>query len=342
MLKFLNILTEANPNVNLNMEILSKGEITMKRNKKIIALIISVLMILAIPMSAFAAPGSGTPIGTQREQEKFAYEKSLNAPLLINDNAYTEEPFWPYDENHLYESEDGYVWEYWNTEKLNWKHAKENYDWLFRDLEDGTIEASGGPKVNNVVIPSSLDGKTVTAFRDVSRSERLDESENTLSVTIPDTVKEIPAAAFHNKTSIKRIIIGKGVTAIHARAFNNTGANVGGVELDFCGTEEQWNDIVVWNAPNVFGDSTYWAVTNFNWVGNISEFPGENLRPIKSNVNAVNFNVDPDSFDPLVPEEKEEEEPTFFEKLVATGKTIVAKITEFFVVIAGKIKKIFG
>ena len=129
---------------------------------------------------------------------------------------------------------------------------------------------------------------------------------------------------------------------INADAFSNTGINFGGVELNFCGTEEQWNDIIVWNAPNVFGDSSYWAVTNFNWIGNISEFPGTELRPIKSNVNAVNFNVDPDSFEPLVPEEKEEEEPTFFEKLVATGKTIVAKITEFFVVIAGKIKKIFG
>ena len=342
MLKFLNILTEANPNVNLNMEILSKGEITMKRNKKIIALIISVLMILAIPMSAFAAPGSGTPIGTQREQERFAYEKSLNAPLHINDNAKTEEPLWPYDENHQYVDEDGYVWEYWPGEKINWKHSKEIYEWLFRELEDGTIEVTGGPKVNNVVIPSSLDGKTVTEFRIVSRSGCLDKSENTLSVTIPDTIREIPSYAFHNNMELKRVIIGKGVTTIHALAFNNAGGNVGGVELDFCGTEEQWNNIVVWNVPDPFGDFSYWAVTNFNWVGNISEFPGKNLEPIKSNVNAVNFNVDPDSFEPLVPEEKEEEEPTFFEKLVATGKTIVAKITEFFVVIAGKIKKIFG
>ena len=314
----------------------------MKRNKKIIALIISVLMVLAIPMSAFAAPGSGTPIGSQEEQERFAYEKSLNAPLLINDNAKTEEPFWPYDENHQYVDEDGYVWEYWPSEKINWKHSKENYDWWFRNLEDGTIEVCFGPKVNNVVIPSSLDGKTVTAFRNVAMSGSLDESENALSVTIPDTIREIPAAAFHNNMELKRVIIGKGVTAIHARAFNNTGASVGGVELDFCGTEEQWNNIVVWNVPDAFGDSTYWAVTNFNWLGNIFEFPGKNLEPIKSNVNAVNFNVDPDSFEPLVPEEKEEEEPTFFEKLVATGKTIVAKITEFFVVIAGKIKKIFG
>lgn len=322
----------------------------MKRNKKIIALIISVLMIPAIPMSAFAAPGSGTPIGTQAEQERFVNEKAYYADLLYNDNAYTEEPFWPYElhteesgeQYYLYTDSDGYVWQYWEGEKINWKHAKENYDWRFRDLEDGTIEVSGGPRVNNVVIPSSLDGKTVTAFRDVARSGGVSEEEQTLSVTIPDTVKEIPYCAFHNKVTLKRIIIGKGVEVINADAFSNTGINFGGVELNFCGTEEQWNDIIVWNAPNVFGDSSYWAVTNFNWIGNISEFPGTELRPIKSNVNAVNFNVDPDSFEPLVPEEKEEEEPTFFEKLVATGKTIVAKITEFFVVIAGKIKKIFG
>ena len=315
----------------------------MKKIKKIIALIISVLMILAIPMSAFAAPGSGTPIGTQAEQERFAYEKSLNAPLLINDNAYTEEPLFgdDYDENHEHVDENGVVWWY-DGQKLNFRRATENPEWSYRELEDGTIEVTGGPMVNNVVIPSSLDGKTVTAFRYVTMSGSLDKSENTLSVTIPDTIREIPAAAFHNSMELKRVIIGKGVTSIEARAFNNAGANSGGVELDFCGTEEQWNNIVVWNVPDAFGDSTYWAVTNFNWLGNISEFPGTSLTPITTDVNAVNFNVDPDSFEPLVPEEKEEEEPTFFEKLVATGKTIVAKITEFFVVIAGKIKKIFG
>lgn len=342
MLKFLNILTEANTNVNLNMEILSKGEITMKRNKKIIALIISVLMILAIPMSAFAAPGSGTPIGTQAEQERFASERAYYADVFFNDNAYTEEPLFgdDYDENHEHVDENGVVWWY-DGRKLNFRRATENPEWSYRELEDGTIEVAGGPHVNNVVIPSSLDGKTVTAFRDVAVSGGVSEEEQTLSVTIPDTIKEIPSYAFHNKVTLKRIIIGKGVTTIHALAFNNAGGNVGGVELDFCGTEEQWNNIVVWNVPDPFGDFSYWAVTNFNWVGNISEFPGKNLKPIKSNVNAVNFNVDPDSFEPLAPEEKEEE-PTFFEKLVATGKTIVAKITEFFVVIAGKIKKIFG
>ena len=313
----------------------------MKRNKKIIALIISVLMILAIPMSAFAAPGSGTPIGSHEEQKKFANERAYYADLFYNDYAYTEEPLWPYDENHLYEAEDGYVWEYWETEKINWRHAKENYDWRFRELEDGTIEVSGGPMINNVVIPSSLDGKTVTKFRNVATAGWLDLSKNTLSVTIPDTVTEIPTFAFHNCSELKRVIIGKGVTTIHALSFYNTGLNVGGVELDFCGTEEQWNNIVVWNVPVYYGDHSYWAVTNFNWLGIISEFPESNREPVESEVNAVNFNVDPDSFEPLVTEEKEEE-PTFFEKLVATGRTIIAKITEFFVVIAGKIKKIFG
>ena len=91
----------------------------MKNIKKILAVILAVLMVAAIPMTAFAAPNTGTPIGTEREQENFVMER-------INRYLEEEEPFWDYGEDRLYTDENGTTWAYWPGEKKNWIISNEN------------------------------------------------------------------------------------------------------------------------------------------------------------------------------------------------------------------------
>lgn len=278
----------------------------MKNIKKILAVILAVLMVAAIPMTAFAAPNTGTPIGTEREQENFVMER-------INRYLEEEEPFWDYGEDRLYTDENGTTWAYWPGEKKNWIISNENPEWMYRVLDDGTLYvAQYGECEENIVIPSQLDGKTVTVIAYAG-------NDNTLSITVPDTVKDIDYMAFRNEPKLKRVVIGTGVEAIESTAFNLTD----NVELYYCGTEAQWNEIVVWNARNTLEPAT-WAVTGFDWLAN--PYEGRNNA---SSVKAVHFNVNPDELEPLV-EEEEPVEPTLFEKLVSGITGIIATITGFF------------
>lgn len=286
----------------------------MKNFKKILALVLALMMTMAIPMTAFAAPGSGTPIGTEAEQEAFVMER-------INRYLEEEEPFWDYDATYkTYTDSDGTIWRY--LSHRNWIESKENSDWLYRILDDGTLyvtyNATEGDE--NVIVPSTLDGKTVTKVRGAGTG-------NTLSITIPETVTEIGYEAFYGKTNLKRVVIGSNIAAINERAFDLADD----AEIYFCGTEEQWNNVVVWHQADWL-DPVSWAATGFDWTA--KPYDASVTSGNVTFISAVHYNVDPDTIEPLVPEE-EEEEPTLWEKFIAGISGIIATITGFF-------KGIFG
>lgn len=280
----------------------------MKNFKKLIAVILAVLMVAAIPMTAFAAPGSGAPIGSQDEQDLFVSERyALYAEQ--------EEPFWDYGEDRRYTDENGTTWEYWPGEKKNWIVSAENSDWIYRVLDDGTLYVAGGGDYANITIPSTLDGKNVTVVAYAG-------TENTLSITIPETVTEIGYEAFYGKTNLKRVVIGSNIAAINETAFDLADD----AEIYFCGTEEQWNNVVVWHQADWL-DPVSWAATGFDWTA--KPYDASVTSGNVTFISAVHYNVDPDTIEPLVPEE-EEEEPTLWEKFIAGISGIIATITGFF------------
>lgn len=284
----------------------------MKNFKKIIALVLALVMTMAIPMTAFAAPGSGTPIGSQEEQDLFVSERYAMY-------AEQEEPFWDYGEDHLYTDENGTTWIYLPGEKKNWIISAENPDWAYRVLDDGTLyvayNATEGDE--NVIVPSTLDGKTVTKVRGAGL-------ENALSITIPETVTEIGYKALSGKPNLKRVIIGSNLTAINVGAFS-TASVEDKIEIYFCGTEKQWNDVVVWHQAD-WGDPVNWAVTGFDWTTDLYD---DSVSANSTYISTVHYNVNPDTLEPLVSEE-EEEEPTLWEKFIAGISGIIATITGFF------------
>ena len=272
----------------------------MKNLKKILAVILSVLMVAAIPMTAFAAPRTGTPIGTESEQKAFV-DKAL----------------------------EHYMQEYYDTNEESWERWKtistENPMWRYRELEDGTLrlmmnnddEYTSG--IYNLVIPSSLDGKKVTEVRRVG-------GYDLLSVVIPEGVTSIDYNTYANIANLQRIVIPTSVKSIEVGSISNSGAEL--IDIYYCGTEEQWNDIVVWNAPTTLDSA--WAVTDFNWLEKPYINTGvEGIDNIPSNFKAVYFNTDPSTLEDLVPKE-EEYEPTIFEKLAVFFANIAEAISNFF------------
>lgn len=283
----------------------------MKNFKKLIAVILAVLMVAAIPMTAFAAPYTGTPIGNQGEQDAYV----LDAVYLADWYYSHEDPKWEYDANYRYTDENGTIWRYLNEK--NWIVSKENDNWLYVVMEDETLYIIDSPdKVNedlNLVIPSSLDGKTVTRVMGAGDND-------TLSVEIPNTVTAIDFKTFRNRPSLKRVVIPTSVTSISNIAFELTDD----VELYYCGTEEQWNNIIVWHHSS-FHDAIHWAVTGFDWL----KMPYDHGVIEDTGVSAIYFNVNPAELEPLVPEE-DPVEPTLFEKLVSGIAGVIATITGFF------------
>lgn len=267
----------------------------MKNLKKILAVILSVLMVAAIPMTAFAAPRTGTPIGTEAEQRAFV-DKAL--------------------EHYMLYYHDG----------NNRVRSNEDPNWVYRVLDDGTIRinaygysADEEPDVHNMIIPSTLDGKIVTEIERVS-------DWDTLSIVIPEGVTSIDYNTYANIANLQRIVIPTSVKSIEVGSISNSGAEL--IDIYYCGTEEQWNDIVVWNAPTTLDSA--WAVTDFNWLEKPYINTGvEGIDNIPSNFKAVYFNTDPSTLEDLVPKE-EEYEPTIFEKLAVFFANIAEAISNFF------------
>lgn len=292
----------------------------MKNIKKITSIILAVVLIFAMSSVAFAAPNSGTPIGTAYEQQVFVMEAAkLNAYRGGID--FPEEELWDYDDlTYRYNDSEGNVWRYY--EGLNWIISKENEQWMYIELEDGTLYIVDNPSVTldrNLVIPSSLEGKTVSAVRYAARGYGED---STLSVTIPDTVTNIDYSTFRNCSDLQRVVIPSSVKSIERGAFDLTD----NIELYYCGTEEQWNEIIVWNHPT-YGDDAFWAVTNYDWSCKVDVFSQKR----DSYVKAVHFNVDPSTLEDIVPEEEEPMSP--LEKFFSSITSFFATITNFFKIV---------
>ena len=151
----------------------------MKNFKKIMSLILAVVFVFSMSSVAFAAPGSGTPIGSAYEQEQFVLDAAYLSAAYSD-----EERFWEYDEyTKRYTDEEGNVWRYYNSR--NWIVSAEDNRWLYKVLDDGTLYIIDNPDdINdtlNIKIPSKLDGRTVTKVMSAG-------DWDTLSITIPDTV----------------------------------------------------------------------------------------------------------------------------------------------------------
>lgn len=292
----------------------------MKNFKKIVSLVLVVVSVFAMSTIAFAVPNSGVPV---EDQYSFCLDADRCAELK-------EEPMWDYDSNYRYTDFDGTVWRY--CSKKNYKIAPEHYDpehvtWLYKEFDDGrvhitymnnTISSSYDiEEARNIVIPSTVDGKAVTDVEGAG-------TEDTLSITVPDGVTRIEEAAFYNYASLKRVIIPASVKSIEWKSFMHSSTD--GVDIYYAGTEEQWNDIVVWNHTTLL-DPNIWAVTNFDWSAGITTPAG---RMVSTDVRKVYFNVDPDTLEPLMPEE-EKPQQTIFEKILLTiiefFKTIVSWFT---------------
>ncbi|MBR4050866.1 MAG: leucine-rich repeat protein [Clostridia bacterium] len=282
----------------------------MKNFKKIMSLILAVVFVFVMSTVAFAAPGSGTPIGSAYEQEQFVLDAAYLSAAYSD-----EECFWDRDVYGLsYTDDEGNEWRHYNNK--NWLYSNEDDRWLYKVLDDGTLFIVGNPDIEkntekdaNIIVPSILEGKTVTKVMSAG-------NENTLSIIIPDTVTSIELWAFRNRQNLKRVVIPTSVKSIEVEAFSLTDD----IELYYCGTEEQWNDIVVWNHPSTM-DMDFWAVTNFNWLEKTHK--GDK---VDSFVKAVHFNVDPDTLEDLVPEE----EQSIFEQIFAPIKTFFATVISFF------------
>lgn len=289
----------------------------MKKINSIIAIAMALITILSMSTIAFAAPNSGTPIGDETTQFNFVTNEM---ELRLG----KENPIWNYDTSSLsYTDQNGTVWRWY--ENRNWIVSSENEQWLYKELDDGTLYIVSNPDVPldvNLVIPSSLDRKTVTRVRSAGAGINSLVSEPTLSITIPDTVTHIDYFSFRNRKELKRVVIPVSVKSIEVRAFEGTNE----IELYYCGTEEQWNDVVVWNQGHTF-DYDYWAVTDFNWLDKPIKEQSENVWP--STIKDIHFNVNPNELEPLEPNE-ESPELGFFGKIIQGFKNIIFKIISIF------------
>lgn len=293
----------------------------MKKIKKLTSVILAVVLIFAMSSVAFAAPNSGTPIGSAYKQQVFVMEASkLN--VYRGGVDFPEEKLWDYDEHYkTFTDSEGNLWRYFDN--LNWIVSKENNKWMYIELEDGTLYVISNPDViheRNVTVPASLEGKTVSAIRSAG-GMGLDDTP--LSITIPDTITIIDFETFRNQNDLQRVVIPASVKSIDRRAFDLTD----NIELYYCGTEEQWNEIVVWNHPT-WQDDSFWAVTNYDWSCKRDVYD----EKLDSFVKAVHFNVDPSTLEDIVPEPEEELESPF-DGFLEGIRTFFATVTSFFKVI---------
>ena len=82
-----------------------------------------------------------------------------------------------------------------------------------------SITGIGDCKDTDVVIPSTIDGYTVTKIASNAFAGSILLKSTLTSVVIPDTVTKIGMAAFSNCDKLVRIVIGDGVTHVKASAF---------------------------------------------------------------------------------------------------------------------------
>ena len=105
---------------------------------------------------------------------------------------------------------------------------------------DGTLTITKytGSKTQ-VVIPSTIDGKTVTALGD--GNDYMFNNSSVTSVKIPDTVITLKRNVFEMCTNIKKIIVGNGVTTIE----NNVFHYISSINIYYNGTLDEWTSISI-------------------------------------------------------------------------------------------------
>lgn len=278
--------------------------------KKITSVILAMFILMTVSVTAFAAPGSGTPVYPTDSYEAIQY-------------------CWY----------NGYV-EDMETEH-EWILATEDSNWIYYILEDGTIAVGpynqsdyvyGPDSTTEMIVPSSLDGYKVT------KVFRMD-GDNLLSVVIPDTVTELGTDCFRNINTLKRVVLPTSITKMNVSSFELTD----NVELYYTGSEEQWNDIEVWHYSRT-GDDSCWVVTDFNWLGKTSDDLGSLESVNNTGVKAIHYNVDPDTLPPVedLIEEEKPAEPTFWEKVAQAFQNFSDSIVVFFEKVANWFASIFA
>ncbi len=322
--------------------------------KKILALIMSVLTIAAIPLSAFATY-------YENPEDRISDPYGSTFP-------YFEEPLFPiemYTEKHGYHElvKDGvtYIYEggHYNPNDgsfsdkneycRNWIISTENPDWLYYEMPDGTValkwnyhqpDYECGTK--ELVVPSTIEGKSVSVIGEYGF--HLCGAE---SIRIPEGVKSIRAVAFDFK--VKRVFLPSSLEEI---ALYFTIENVQ-ESVYYAGTAEQWANIVVYNVsgntvlrqyireyvdwdtygycgPIKLSDNFeihnamcngYYETRNFDWKTYSSIRNSKGFAPVSA---SFCFNANPDDY------EYWENELSFFEKISNGISNIIAAIIEFF------------
>lgn len=267
--------------------------------KKIMSIMLAAMMLLSVGVTAFAAPTSGVPIGNEYEQYAFVLERM-----------------------------EGYNYE---REYFKYPEEFESGYWYCGFLSDGTVairnrlDYLGIKDCVNMIIPSTIDGYTVSTVNRAGSSEA-----HTMSITISEGITAIGYSACRNISTLKRVIIPTSVKSIDCGAFDLTDD----IELYYCGTEEQWKEIVVWNQSSTV-EAGYWAVKEYDWL---TPRHNDDFTFVKD----VHFNVNPDELEDLVWEEPvKDNEPTFFERLLAGASNIIATVVSFFKRIGDLIIQIF-
>ena len=215
----------------------------MKLSKKITALILATVLMFTAGITAFAEEA-----GTQPEQKKenvLANGGILATNLYQKDTA-AEEKKWDAPGN-VYTDENGVNWVYLN--KKNYIVAKDNSNYLYRLIEDGTVAIAynyyGEKAYDEIVIPETLDGYTVSridayAFYMCGRIS---------GIRIPDSVKEVGHYAFGYCSRLERIVVGSGVTTFSADAVTGVKNDI---KFCFACSEGKADEIAVWSYKSLY------------------------------------------------------------------------------------------
>ncbi len=292
--------------------------------KKITSIILAMFILMSISVTAFAAPGSGEYVGGSAIESEYIAWKIYNK----YPNNYNPEPKMWEGDSLLYTDENGVNWRYFSNR--NYIVCAEDNRWIYRILEDGTIAVCPSPDAEwtdlELVIPSKLDDKTVTIL------DMFSSMTGAISVIVPETVTELGFDCFRN-TKVKRVVLGSNVAIISDRCFELTDD----AEVYFCGTEDQWNDIIVYHMPDTT-ENTTWAVTGYNWLTN--QYEGSNTR---SYVSAIYFDVDPSALPPVEDLiEEEPVEPTIWDKIAQAFENFADSIVVFFEKVANFFANLFA
>jgi hypothetical protein len=95
-------------------------------------------------------------------------------------------------------------------------------DWTYSENTDGTLTVTGYSGANmNVVIPSAINGRTVTRIGTSALSITHSPNRRITSLVIPDTVTHIGGSAFFGNEYMTSLTIGNSVQIIGAGAFQN-------------------------------------------------------------------------------------------------------------------------